>query len=78
MRAVVRKHLPKGYKETIGYGMICYAVPLSTYYTLGEPGSDVALRVHVPIHFLNETSCHGVKMQGGIVWLAMALQAEPS
>jgi large subunit ribosomal protein L25 len=28
---------------------------------------DVALRVHVPIHFLNETSCHGVKMQGGII-----------
>jgi uncharacterized protein YdhG (YjbR/CyaY superfamily) len=31
VRAVVRKHLPKGYKESIGYGMICYAVPLSTY-----------------------------------------------
>ena len=31
VRAVVRKHLPKGYKETIGYGMICYNVPLSTY-----------------------------------------------
>lgn len=28
---------------------------------------DVALRVHVPIHFLNEASCHGVKMQGGII-----------
>jgi large subunit ribosomal protein L25 len=28
---------------------------------------DVALRVHVPIHFLNETTCHGVKMQGGII-----------
>jgi uncharacterized protein YdhG (YjbR/CyaY superfamily) len=31
VRAVVRKHLPQGYKESIGYGMICYAVPLSTY-----------------------------------------------
>jgi hypothetical protein len=31
VRAVVRKHLPKGYKETMGYGMICYSVPLSTY-----------------------------------------------
>jgi uncharacterized protein YdhG (YjbR/CyaY superfamily) len=31
VRAVVRKHLPKGYKESIGYGMICYTVPLSTY-----------------------------------------------
>ncbi len=27
----------------------------------------VALKVHVPIHFLNEESCHGVKMQGGII-----------
>jgi uncharacterized protein YdhG (YjbR/CyaY superfamily) len=31
VRAVVRKHLPKGYKESIGYGMICYTVPLATY-----------------------------------------------
>jgi len=31
VRAVVRKNLPKGYKETIGYGMICYTVPLSIY-----------------------------------------------
>jgi uncharacterized protein YdhG (YjbR/CyaY superfamily) len=31
VRAVVRKNLPKGYKETIGYGMICYTVPLSAY-----------------------------------------------
>ena len=31
VRAVVRKHLPEGYKESIGYGMICYAVPLATY-----------------------------------------------
>jgi uncharacterized protein YdhG (YjbR/CyaY superfamily) len=30
VRAVVRKNLPKGYKESIGYGMICYSVPLST------------------------------------------------
>ena len=31
VRAVVRKNLPKGYKESIGYGMICYSVPLSAY-----------------------------------------------
>jgi hypothetical protein len=30
VRAIVRKNLPKGYKESIGYGMICYVVPLST------------------------------------------------
>jgi large subunit ribosomal protein L25 len=28
---------------------------------------NVALKVHVPIHFLNETTCHGVKTQGGII-----------
>ncbi len=27
----------------------------------------VALKVHVPIHFLNEESCHGVKMEGGMI-----------
>ena len=31
VRAVVRKRLPKGYKEGVGYGMICYTVPLETY-----------------------------------------------
>jgi hypothetical protein len=31
VRAVVRKSLPKGYKESIGYGMVCYSVPLATY-----------------------------------------------
>jgi large subunit ribosomal protein L25 len=28
---------------------------------------NVAIKVHVPIHFLNESSCHGVKMQGGMI-----------
>jgi len=27
----------------------------------------VAIKVHVPIHFLNEKSCHGVKIQGGMI-----------
>jgi len=30
----------------VGYDV---AVPLSTYYTLGEPGSDVSLRVHTHV-----------------------------
>ena len=30
-RALVRKHMPKGYKETMGYGMITLTIPLSTY-----------------------------------------------
>ncbi len=31
VRAVIRQNLPRGYRESIGYGMICYTVPLSTY-----------------------------------------------
>ena len=29
VRRVIRKHLPAGYRESIGWGMICYSVPLS-------------------------------------------------
>ena len=28
---------------------------------------DTAINVHVPLHFLNEESCHGVKMEGGAI-----------
>ena len=31
VRALVRKHLPKGYQETMNWGMICYELPLSRY-----------------------------------------------
>ena len=31
VRRLVRKHLPAGYRETMGFGMICYGVPLSRY-----------------------------------------------
>ena len=27
----------------------------------------VAIKVNVPIHFINEEACHGVKMEGGII-----------
>jgi Domain of unknown function (DU1801) len=30
LRSFVRKHLPKGYQEQIGWGVITYAVPLKT------------------------------------------------
>ena len=30
VRSLVKKHLPKGYKEQIGWGVITYAVPLKT------------------------------------------------
>ena len=28
---------------------------------------DTAINVHVPLHFLNEDTCHGVKMEGGAI-----------
>jgi hypothetical protein len=31
VRAVIRKNLPKGYRETMGFGMICYGIPLEDY-----------------------------------------------
>jgi hypothetical protein len=31
VRSVIRKHLPKGYVECMGYGMMGYAVPLKLY-----------------------------------------------
>ena len=45
VRRVVRKSLPKGYREAMGYGMIVWAVPLSRYPDTynGEPLCYVAL-----------------------------------
>jgi hypothetical protein len=31
VRSVVRKNLPKGYREAMGFGMIGYAIPLERY-----------------------------------------------
>ena len=31
VRRMVLKHLPAGYEETMGWGMICYGIPLETY-----------------------------------------------
>lgn len=31
IRALIKKHLPKGYSETLQYGMISYVVPLKRY-----------------------------------------------
>ena len=31
VRRLIKQHLPKGYEETVQYGMISYVVPLETY-----------------------------------------------
>ncbi len=28
---------------------------------------DTAINVHVPLHFINEDACHGVKLEGGVI-----------
>ncbi len=45
VRRVIRKHLPKGFKEGMQYGMIGYYVPLSRYPETynGQPLGVVAL-----------------------------------
>ncbi|MEO8383422.1 MAG: DUF1801 domain-containing protein [Acidobacteriota bacterium] len=45
MRALVRKHLPKGYEEAFNWSMICYQVPLERYATTynGQPLAYVSL-----------------------------------
>jgi len=43
VRRVILQHLPKGYQETMQYGMITYAVPLSLYPPGYRCGKDVPL-----------------------------------
>ena len=31
VRSVVRRNLPKGYREAMGFGVICYEIPLERY-----------------------------------------------
>jgi uncharacterized protein YdhG (YjbR/CyaY superfamily) len=47
VRAVILKHLPEGYVETINWGMISYEIPLETYPDTynGKPLSYAALAV---------------------------------
>jgi len=61
VRAVIRKSLPKGYKESIGYGMICYSVPLSTYPDTynGRPLCYAALAAQKNYCALYLMGCYG-------------------
>ena len=31
VRDVIVANLPEGYRESVGYGMICYSIPLERY-----------------------------------------------
>src|SRR5688572_20852610 len=45
MRKLIRKNLPKGYDETVNWGMLCYEIPLSRYPDTynGQPLAYVSL-----------------------------------
>lgn len=45
LRTLIKKHLPKGYKESFNWGAIVYEVPLSVYPTTynGQPLTYAAL-----------------------------------
>jgi hypothetical protein len=48
VRQVIRKHLPKGYREAMGWGIITYEVPLSRYPDTynGQPLCYAGLGAH--------------------------------
>jgi len=45
VRKLILKHLPKGYQETMGWGMISYGIPLADYPNTynGQPLCFIAL-----------------------------------
>lgn len=61
VRAVIKKNLPKGYEETMQYGMISYVVPLSVYPAGYLGKKDVPLpyvslasqKNHMAVYLLN-------------------------
>ena len=63
VRRVIRKHLPKGYRETLGWGMIMYSVPLKVYPDTynGHPLCYAALAAHKNYSSLYLMSVYGSK-----------------
>ena len=58
VRKVVRRHLPAGYRESINWGMITWAVPLARYPTTynGQPLCYAALAAqknHLALYLMN-------------------------
>ena len=74
MRSFVKKHLPKGYKEQIGFGAITYAVPLAklpdTYN--GQPLCYAALAAQKHYYTLYLMSVYGDPKQKQ--WMAEAFK----
>jgi hypothetical protein len=60
VRALIRKHLPKGYAETMSFGMIGYGIPLLRYPDTynGQPLSYVALAAQKNAYSLYLMGCY--------------------
>ena len=57
-RDLVLRHLPAGYTETMGFGMVCYGIPLSVYPDTynGQPLCYAALAAqkrHYALYLMN-------------------------
>jgi Domain of unknown function (DU1801) len=61
VRSVIRKNLPRGYRESMGYGMICYSVPLKRYPDTynGQPLCYAALAAQKNYYALYLMSVYG-------------------
>lgn len=55
VRKVVRENLPKGYRESMGWGLITYGIPLSVYPNTGngQPLCYAALAAHKSYYTLH-------------------------
>jgi hypothetical protein len=60
VRALVRRHLPPGYRESMGYGMIGYSIPLARYPDThnGQPLGYVGLAAQKNNYALYLMGCY--------------------
>lgn len=61
VRRVIRKNLPKGYAESVSWGMICYSVPLSRFSSTYNHQAlcYAALAAHKTYHSLHLMNVYG-------------------
>jgi hypothetical protein len=61
VRATIRRHLPKGYKEVMGWGVITYSIPLSRYPDTynGQPLCYAALAAQKHFYAVYLMCVHG-------------------
>src|SRR5687768_11531449 len=61
VRKLIRKNLPKGYVESMNWGMICYEIPLEQYPDTynGQPLAYVALAAQKNKYSLYLTGMYG-------------------